>query len=166
VTAGTNNGSATTVASGYAVGTTSITMANAGTGTIIAGDIITFAGDANKYVVVQGDNDVSAGAGTLIIAEPGLRQAIPAQATTITTVAATTRNMFFHRSAIQLATRAPAMPEGGDAADDVMVITDPVSGIAFEFCIYRQKRQVRYEVNLAWGVKVIAPRYLGLLIGQ
>jgi len=166
VAAGTNNGSATTDATGYAVGTTSITMANAGTGNILAGDIITFAGDANKYVVVQGDNDVSAGAGTLIIAEPGLRQAIPAQATTITTVAATTRNMFFHRSAIQLATRAPAMPEGGDAADDVMVITDPVSGIAFEFCIYRQKRQVRYEVNLAWGVKVIAPRYLGLLIGQ
>jgi hypothetical protein len=162
-TAGTN-ASATTNTAGYAVGATVITLASAGTGTIIAGDIIGIAGDSEQYLVVAGDTDVSDG-GTITIAEPGLRQAIPASAKTITTVAKTTRNMFFHRSAIQLATRAPAMPDGGDAADDVIVLQDPVSGIAYEFCIYRQKRQVRYEVNLAWGVKMIAPRHAGLLIG-
>lgn len=155
---------ATTNAAGYSVGSTTITLASAGTGTIVAGDIITFAGDNEKYVVVSGDTNVADG-GTVVIAEPGLRKAIGAAATNITVIAATTRNMFFHRSAIQLATRAPAMPDGGDAADDVMVVTDPVSGIAYEFCIYRQKRQVRYEVNLAWGVKMISPRHAGLLIG-
>lgn len=165
VTVGTNNGSAQTDATGYAVGTTEITMDDAGTGTIIAGDIITFAGDTNKYLVVQGDDNVATGAGTLIIAEPGLRVAMSAANKVITTIAATTRNMFFHRSAIQLATRAPAMPEGGDSADDVMVIQDPVSGIAYEFCVYRQKRQVRWEVNLAWGVKMIKPEFAGILIG-
>jgi hypothetical protein len=163
VTAGTG-ASATTNNAGYAIGATTITLASAGTGTIIAGDIITFAGDSEKYLVVTGDADVSNG-GTVVIAEPGLRKAIPASATNITLIAATTRNMFFHRSAIQLATRAPAMPEGGDAADDVMIVQDPVSGIAYEFCIYRQKRQVRYEVNLAWGTKMIAPRHSGVLIG-
>jgi len=80
-------------------------------------------------------------------------------------VAATTRNMFFHRGAIQLATRAPAMPEGGDSADDVMMVTDPVSGITYEFCLYRQKRQVRYEVNLAWGMAAVQKRHMGLQIG-
>ncbi|MFH1554918.1 MAG: P22 phage major capsid protein family protein [Pseudomonadota bacterium] len=164
VTAGTNNGSAATTNAGFAVGATTIALGSAGTGTIIAGDIITFAGDTNKYLVVTGDSDVSGG-GSIVIAEPGLRVAIPASATVITTIAATTRNMFFHRSAIQLATRAPAMPDGGDAADDVMVLTDPVSGIAYEFCIYKQKRQVRYEVNLAWGVKMVMPRFAGVLIG-
>ena len=89
----------------------------------------------------------------------------PAATKAITVVAATTRNMFFQRSAIQLATRAPAMPDEGDAADDVMLVTDPVSGITYEFVIYKQKRQVRYEINLAWGVKAIAPRHIGLLIG-
>lgn len=163
VTAGTG-ASATTGTAGYAVGTTTIALAVAGTGTIIAGDIITFANDTNKYLVVSGDTDVSNG-GSITIAEPGLRQALPASAVAITVIAATTRNMFFHRSAIQLATRAPAMPEGGDAADDVMLVTDPVSGITYEFCIYRQKRQVRYEVNLAWGVKMVAPRHAGVLIG-
>jgi len=164
VTAGTNNGSAATNTAGYAVGATTITLGSAGTGTIIAGDIITFAGDTNKYLVVSGDADVSGG-GTITIANPGLRVAIPASATVITTIAATTRNMFFQRSAIQLATRAPAMPEGGDSADDVMVITDPNSGLAFEFCVYRQKRQIRWEVNLAWGVKMIKPEFCGVLIG-
>lgn len=156
--------SATTDATGYAIGATTITLASAGTGTIIAGDIITFAGDNEKYVVVSGDTNVANG-GTITIAEPGLRKAIAAAATNITVIGATTRNMFFHKSAIQLATRAPAMPDGGDAADDVMLVTDPVSGLTYEFCIYRQRRQVRYEVNVAWGVKVIAPRHLGLLIG-
>lgn len=156
--------SATTNNAGYAVGATTITLASAGTGTIIAGDIITFAGDSEKYVVVSGDTDVSNG-GTITIAEPGLRKAIAASATAITVIGATTRNMFFHRSAIQLATRAPAMPEGGDAADDVMLVTDSVSGLTYEFCIYRQKRQVRYEVNVAWGVKMVAPRHAGILIG-
>ncbi len=164
VTAGTNNGSASTNNAGYAVGATTLTLASAGTGTIIAGDIITIAGDTNKYLVVTGDSDVSNG-GSIVIAEPGLRVAIAASNTVITTIAATTRNMFFHRSAIQLATRAPAMPDGGDSADDVMIVTDPVSGVAFEFCVYKQKRQVRYEVNLAWGVKMVAPRHCGILIG-
>lgn len=164
VTAGTNNGSAATNSAGYAVGATVITLGSAGTGTIIAGDIITFAGDTNRYLVVTGDADVSGG-GSITIAEPGLRVAIAASPTVITTTAATTRNMFFHRSAIQLVTRAPAMPEEGDAADDNIVLTDPVSGLAFEFTVYKQKRQVRYEVNLAWGVKTIAPRHIGLLIG-
>ena len=155
---------ATTDATGYAIGATTITLASAGTGTIIAGDIITFAGDNEKYVVVSGDTNVANG-GTITIAEPGLRKAIAAAATNITVIGATTRNMFFHRSAIQLATRAPAMPDGGDAADDVMLVTDPVSGLTYEFCIYRQKRQVRYEVNVAWGVKMVAPRHAGILIG-
>jgi len=163
VTVGTG-ASATTDTTGYAIGSTVITLASAGTGTIIAGDIITFANDTNQYIVASGDADVSGG-GTITLAAPGLRQALPASAVAITVVAATTRNMFFHRSAIQLATRAPAMPEGGDNADDMMLITDPVSGITYEFIVYKQKRQVRYEINLAWGYKVIKPEFLGLLIG-
>lgn len=163
VTAGTG-ASATTNTAGYAVGATTITLASAGTGTIIAGDLISFAGDTRKYLVTSGDTDVSNG-GTITLAEPGLMQAIPASATNITVVATATRNVFFHRSAIQLATRAPAMPEGGDSADDVMLLQDPVSLITYEFALYRQKRQVRYEVNLAWGKKLIAPRHTGLLIG-
>lgn len=152
---------ATVDATGYAVGATTLTLSAAAC-TLIVGDIVSFAGDSNQYVVAGGT--LTSG-GTLIIAEPGLKVAMSAATKAITVVAATTRNMFFYRGAIQLATRAPAMPDGGDCADDVMMITDPVSGISYEFCLYRQKRQIRYEVNLAWGVKAVQPRHIGLLIG-
>lgn len=163
VTAGTG-ASATTDTTGYAIGSTTVTLASAGTGTIIAGDLITFAGDTTKYVVVTGDADVSGG-GTVVIAEPGLRKAIPASATAITVSAASTRNMVFSRSALVLATRAPARPEEGDLADDVMMITDPRSGMTFELSMYKGYRKVRYEIAAAWGVKNIKAAHTALLLG-
>lgn len=159
--------SATTNTTGYAVGSTVITLATAGTGKAIAGDIITFAGDTNQYIVAsvtQAGANPAAG-DTITIAEPGLRVAIGTSATAITTVGATDRNMVFSQSAIALVTRAPAMPQGGDAATDVMTITDPISGLAFQVAEYKQYRQVRYELGLAWGVKMVAPRHCALLIG-
>lgn len=162
-TAGTA-AAATTNTAGYAVGATVITLAIAGTGTLVAGDVITFAGDTDKYVIASGDTDVSNG-GTITLASPGLRKAIATAATAITVVAAAARNMAFARSAIALATRIPALPEGGDSADDRMVITDPVSGLSFEIALYRQYRQVQYEVSLAWGCKAVKPEHMAILLG-
>lgn len=49
------------------VGETSIALSSAGTGTILAGDVITFGnGDETEYLVTTGDSDVSNG-GTLVI---------------------------------------------------------------------------------------------------
>lgn len=163
VSAGTG-ASATTDNAGYAVGATVITLASAGTGTILAGDMITFAGDTNKYVVVSGDANVSNG-GTITLAAPGLRKAIPAAATNITLVAASTRNAAFSRSSIVLATRAPALPEQGDSAADRMIVTDPISGLSFEVSMYLQYRQVQYEVALAWGCQVVNPAHTAILLG-
>jgi hypothetical protein len=162
-TAGTG-ASATTNNAGYAVGATVITLASAGTGTIVAGDVITFAGDSNKYVVASGDADVSNG-GTITLAAPGLRKAIAASATNITVVAAAARNMCFARSAIALATRAPALPPQGDSAIDRQIITDPVSGLSFEVSMYAQYRQMQYEIGLAWGTAAVKTQHIGLLLG-
>ena len=159
-----NAAAATTSNAGHAKGATVINLAAAGTGAFLAGDIVKFAGDPNQYVLAAGDADASNG-GQIRLQAPGLRQAIPAVATSITLIGATVRNAFFQRAALQLATRAPAMPEGGDSADDVMLVPDPISGITYEFCIYKQKRQVRYEVNLAWGTAAPNPHLGGHLIG-
>ncbi|WP_284076278.1 P22 coat - protein 5 family protein [Herbaspirillum aquaticum] len=156
--------SATTNNAGYAVGATTITLASAGTGTFVAGDVVQFAGDSNKYVLASGDTDVSNG-GTIVLNAPGLRKAIPAAATNITVVAASTRNMAFARTAIALATRAPALPEGGDMAVDRMVVTDPISGLSFEVSVYAQYRQIQLEVALAWGVAAVKREHMTLLIG-
>lgn len=164
-TAGTG-ANATTSNAGFAAGATTIALASAGTGTILAGDVIAFATEnaGYKYVVVTGDADVSNG-GSVVIAAPGLAVAIGAATRAITVSANYTANMAFSRNAIHLVTRAPAMPEGGDSADDVMEIQDPVSGLAFQVAVYRQYRQVRYEVGLAWGVECAKTEHLALLLG-
>jgi len=150
---------------GYAVGATTITLkSTGGTGTVVAGDVITFAGDTNQYVVTTGDADISDG-GTITLAAPGLRKAIAAAETAITIVAAAARSMAFARSAIVLATRLPERPAEGDLALDVMTITDPRSGLSFEVAIYGGYRKIRYEIALAWGVKCIKPEHTALLLG-
>ncbi|EJD6489819.1 TPA: P22 coat - protein 5 family protein [Citrobacter koseri] len=129
-----------------------------GTGAIAAGQLVTFAGDDNQYVVA------AATATTITLAAPGLRQDL-ADGVAITVVGGFTANMAFDRNAFLLASRTPAMPEGGDTADDVMNVTDPVSGITFQIALYRQYRQVRYEVGLAWGVASIKPAHAVMLLG-
>lgn len=155
---------ATTNTAGYSVGATAIVLASAGTGGVLAGDIITFAGDSNKYIVAAGDADVSNG-GTITLAAPGLRKAIPAAATAVTVVSASTRSAAFARSAIALATRAPALPPQGDSAIDRMLVTDPISGLTFEVAMYAQYRQMQYEVSLAWGTKAVKNEHIVSLLG-
>lgn len=167
-TAGTG-ASATTDNAGYAVGATVLTLASAGTGTLLAGDIVTFAGDTNKYVLTAGDTDTSNG-GTITLAAPGLRIAMSAATKAITVVGSTARNMAFDRNAIQLVTRTPAMPIGPDGkamdmADDIITVTDPVSGLSFEVAVYRQFLQLVYHVRIAWGWAAIKPEFISILIG-
>jgi len=155
---------ATTNAAGYAVGATVITLASAGTGTILAADTITFAGDTNKYQVVSGDTDMSNG-GTITIAEPGLRVAIPASATAITVGNSYSANVAFSQDALHIAMRPPAVPKEGDLAMDRMTITDPRSGITFEISIWPGYRKVRAEVALVWGVKATKRAHIAMLLG-
>jgi hypothetical protein len=162
-TAGTG-ASGTTDATGYAVGVTSITLASAGTGTILTGDSITFAGDDEKYIVVTGDADISGG-GTIVIAEPGLQKAIPAAATAITVSANSAQNLAFARSAVELAVRAPAKPSGGDAAEDEMVVIDPRSGLAFDVSFYKGFQKAMINVSAAWGVKAWKGEHIAILLG-
>jgi hypothetical protein len=147
---------------GLVIGSVSIPV-DTGTGTILPGDAITFAGDPNVYMV----NSYSAG--IITIGGPGLQTAI-ADNTAITTGNSYAPNVAFAKSALVLAARAPAMPIGMDgkpidAADDMMMITDPVSGLSFQLTQYRQYRQIYWEIGLAWGVKAVKPDHIAILRG-
>jgi len=61
--------------------------------------------------------------GTIVIAEPGLRETI-ANTTAVTIAAAYAANSAFHRSAIELVMRPPALPPNGDIAVERMTISD------------------------------------------
>lgn len=144
---------------GYARGETTIAVDGATAIALKAGDVVNFGEEPTGYVVAA---DASATPITLV--KPGLRGAI-ADDTPISVSESYTANLAFDRNALQLIARTPAMPQGGDSADDVTVITDPVSGIPFQVAVYRTYRQVRYEVGLAWGVKLIKPEHVAILMG-
>jgi len=151
----------------YAVGATTLALAAAGTGTVLAGDLMTIAntGDTTtQYVVLTGDSNISGG-GDIVIAAPGLLKAITANNCAIAIRASGSRNLAFSKSAIVLATRQPALPEGGDMAVDRTTITDPRSGLSFEVSMYKQYRQVRIELAIAWGVKAVKPEHIAILAG-
>ena len=150
----------TTSGTGNTKGVTTIQASAIAAGDYLPGDVISIADVAGAYVVVS----MNATANTITIAEPGLLETAP-NGKAITLANNYTANIAFHRNSLQLATRAPAMPEGGDAADDVIEIQDPVSGLAFQVAIYRQRRQIAYEVGLAWGVKGVQAAHAALLLG-
>ena len=149
---------------GYDVGDTTIHL-DTGTGTHVAGDVITFAGDTAGYVILTGSN--ATGDKDIVIGKPGLRRALlDGVSCDIADDAATWQaNMAFSRSAIVLATRLPARPSNGDAASDVMTMVDPHSGLAFEIALYKQYRQVHIEIGLAWGYQVVKPEHVAILMG-
>ncbi len=160
-TKGTGTGYAVNLLAGYAVGSTAIAL-DTGSNTILAGDILTNsqAGrDTNKYVVTT-----ALAAGALELGAPGIRVAW-VDNDTVAVGNSYTANMAFHRSALVLAARAPALPEEGDMADDRTIVTDPRSGLSFEIALYKQYRQIQYEVSLAWGCANMNQAHTALLLG-
>jgi hypothetical protein len=140
------------------VGETAIAVASSA-GDYVAGDVIWFGTDtAHKYVVASATTSV------ITIAEPGLKVAVLSGAT-VTIAANYTPNLCFDTNAIKLLARQPAMPSIGDSADDIMVVTDPVSGLPFQIALYKQYRGVHYEVGLAWGCQLIKPEHTAILLG-
>ena len=142
----------------FAVGDTAIAI-DTGSGTILAGDVITFAGDTNKYVVAT-----ALTGGVVTIAAPGLRKAL-ADGVAVTLAATATKNVAFHRRAVEIAMRAPAVPQGGDAAVDATVIQDPFSDMVFELRAYKGYPKSMFEVASAWGVKAWKTEFITLLQG-
>jgi hypothetical protein len=159
-TAGTASG-ATTDNAGYAVGTTTLPLASAGTGTILAGDVITFAGDTNKYVVVSGDSDVSNG-GTITIAAPGLKVAMSAATKAITMVATFTGNVAMERSAVVGIMRPPIMP--ANPTINQMLVSDN-KGMTYLMLDIAQYGMRSLELHLAYGFKTVNPEFLALVLG-
>ena len=163
--AGTGTGYQIDLVAGYDIGDTTLHLDTGTPGAtgIITGDVISIADDPSGglYVVGTGTDQVEA---DIVIRAPGLTGAV-ANNKAVTVAGNYAANMAFSRSAMYLATRAPAAPSEGDSATDAMVVTDPVSGLSFEIREYRQYRQVQYEVGIAWGVACVKPEHCAIVLG-
>jgi hypothetical protein len=111
-----------------------------------------------KYVVAT-----ALSSGSFTINAPGLRTAL-SDNTAVTVNAAHVKNLGFSRNAILLATRLPKAG-GQDLAVDRQVITDPRSGLSFELAMYPGYRMNKVEVAIAYGVSVVKPEHLAVLLG-
>lgn len=159
VTKGTGTSYLVNNGAGIAVGGTTI-AADTGSGTLLAGDVVTFAADAvNKYVV-----GTTLAAGSFVLNDPGARVVI-ADNNAITIGANYTPNLMFHRSAIELAFRAPAMPEGGDAAEDRITVQDPWSGLVFEMALYKGYGKQMLDITTFYDAKVWKPQHVATVLG-
>jgi hypothetical protein len=145
-----------------AVGDTSINL-DTGTGTIVAGDILTAANgtpaDTNKYVV-----NTALSGGVAVIGGPGLRSShVDNDAVTVGNNY--TANVALHRNALELAIRPPAEPQGGDAADDKMIVQDPHSGLVFEVAAYKGYMKRMIEIRALYQWKAWKSDAIVLLLG-
>ena len=151
------------LAEGYAKGLTTIHV-DTGTGTFVAGDVITVADDpaAGAYVIktgFAGDGD-----GDIVLNHPGLRGAI-VNNKAVTIGNNYTANIGYHRSAIELAMRPLAQPPGGDAGEEIATLIDPVSGLVFSARLYKGDGMNIIRLMAAYGVKVWKPEYVATLLG-
>jgi len=163
VTAGTSNNAGTTDAAGYAIGATTLTMAAAGTGTILAGDTVVITGDASaaKYVVKTGIASLAAG-GTIVLNAPGLRGTLSAATHTVTVTATETPCIALQRNGLHLVMRQP--DTGDDSAVDTTTVTDEASGLIFQLARYPQYMQSSWELRCLYGVAAANPQFIATLI--
>jgi hypothetical protein len=129
---------------------------------IKAGDIIAMDTDtANNYVVKTGSTATS---GDIVINNPGLRVA-GTTASEITIGNSYTANLAFHRSAVELVMRPPAMPYGGDSATDRMTIVDDVTGLVFEVALYKGYGMNMLDFTCLYQAKVWKSEFVATLLG-
>lgn len=156
-TAGTGTSYQTSAAE--AVDSTTIN-ADTGSGTILAGDIVTFTGDSvNKYVV----NTALAG-GEFAIGEPGIRTAV-ADNTALAVGAAYTANLAVCSMAVEVAARPLASPSAGDAGELITSVADPLTGLVYEVRQYGGFHKSMWSISVVHGTKVWYPEGVAVLLG-
>lgn len=137
-----------------------------GTGTILVGDTVTFAGHTvpTEYVVT------SALSGGSIGISPGLKETVADnEAVTVknASAGASTHILAFHRDCFAFATRALS----GDAeiapenlGSMIRSMQDPVSQLVLRLEVSRQYKQTVWEFDILWGSKVVRPELGARLI--
>lgn len=150
-------GSAYVTSGSTAAGVTDIALIT-GSGIVKAGDVVTFAADANnKYVVNTG----VAAPGTIKLGRPGARVTI-ATANAMTIGNNYTSNLAFERSAVVGIMRPPVFPQ--NATINQMLISDS-QGMTYLLLEIQQYGQTTWELHLAYGFKVVQSEHVAIVMG-
>ncbi len=138
--------------------------ASTGACALLEGDIVTFAGDTQTYVLTANVTGV-AGAAVVLPIEPALKVTLEAAAA-VAVKASHVVNLGFHRDAFALAMRAPdASLKGAYANPNSFTMGDPVSGLVFRLELIRQYKQWMWDIDCLWGAKLVKRELAGRLAG-
>jgi len=133
-----------------------------GTGSILAGDKITFSGaDTQTYVVLTATGTAPT---TAITVAPNLITA-KSSTETVTVKASHRQNFLFHRDALALASRpfAGADPMGLGTFQSAV---DPISGLALRLEVTRQHKRTRWSYDILCGVGAPLPQFGCVIAGE
>lgn len=129
-----------------------------GSGTVLAGDVVTFAADSNnKYVINTG----VAAAGTITLGRPGARVTI-ATSNAMTIGNDYTANLAFERNAVVGIMRPPVMPP--NPLMQQTLISDSM-GMTYLLVQIAGDGMATWRLHLAYGFKVVQGEHVAILLG-
>jgi len=137
------------------IGDTTINV-DTGSGTLLAGDVVTFAGTTTKYVA-----NTALSGGSFTIGNPGLL-AVEADTDAVTIGDSYTPNLCFERDAVVGVMRPPIMPANPTITP--MLISDQF-GMTYLMLDIAQYGQRTWEIHLAWGFKAVQSEFIATLLG-
>lgn len=140
-----------------ALGSTVIPLIT-GSGTIVVGDILTFASDPQTYTVLVGL--VAPGSVTI---SPALRVA-QTGAEAVSVIDTHVVNLGFHRDAIALASR-PLQRYGSEFGVVSATAIDPVTQLALRVEAIHEHKRLRFSYDILFGAAVIRPELGARLLG-
>ncbi|WP_029458242.1 P22 phage major capsid protein family protein [Solidesulfovibrio alcoholivorans] len=145
-------------ATAQALGAKSITCttaASTGACALKTGDVITFAGHDQTYVVTEDATQAAAATDVTVKIEPGLKKAL-AGSEAVTVKASHVANLAFHRDAIAFANR-PLADSADGLGNIIQSAQDPVSGLSLRLEISRQHKRTRWSYDILFGAALVRP---------
>lgn len=148
------SGSSYQLSAAAAASDTTISV-DTGSGTLLAGDIVSYSGGAN-YVA-----NTALSGGSFTIGRPGLLEGV-ADNTAITIGNDYTPNLAFERNAVVGVMRPPLMPTNPTMQQ--VLISDGM-GMTYLLVDIAQYGQRSWELHLAWGFKAVQSEHIAILMG-
>ncbi len=155
-----------------ATGSPSVVASGSGGTTLVAdgfstkpaiGDVFTIDGGSQQYVV-NAATDLDSGASTLSIYPP-LESGF-SEDDDLDFLASHEVNLVFNRDAFAFANR-PLVQSSAESGlgNQIMSMTDPETGLSLRLEVSRQYKQVVWEFDILWGVKLVRPELAVRLAG-
>lgn len=138
------------------------TAASTGACALVVGDIISFAGHSQTYVVTATATQASAATDVTVNVEPGLKKALVGSEA-VTVRASHVVNLGFHRDAIAFATRP--LGDTTHPAAITQQAVDPISGLVLRLEITREHKRTRFAYDILYGAEVVRAEFGARLAG-